>query len=392
MGIILFILTIIISVPVIVFTVEVLLSFLPQRKIILPNTVNRPTIVVLVPAHNESATIESTLININKQLKEDDRVLVVADNCTDDTADIAQENGAVVIERTDQEHVGKGYALDYGVRSLESCPPEVLIIIDADCCIDTNVLSLLADRAIDSNRPVQALNLMRYNNPSIKQRIAEFAWLVKNYVRPIGLHNIYMPCQLMGTGMAFPWHIISNANLATGSIVEDVKMGLEMAASGSAPLFCPDARVISTFPDSLSAEKSQRRRWEHGHLGTIVNEVPKGIIRSIKKMDLRLLVLILDLAVPPLALLTIILIGTFVSSLVYVAFEGISTLIYINLILLSLFLSSTLLAWYVWGRKVISFPDLLRVPFYVIKKIPLYISFLFKKEKSWVRTERNKKQ
>jgi len=391
-NIILLILTTIVSIPVIVFTAEVFLSFSPLRKIRTPNDENNPTVVVLVPAHNESGTIENTLTNINKQLKEGDHVLVVADNCADNTAEIARSHGAIVIERVDPENLGKGYALDYGVRYLEDNPPDVLIVIDADCYVDSGTLSLLANKAMGENKPVQALNLMSYNSPTTKQRVAEFAWLVKNYVRPRGLYNIGMPCQLMGTGMAFPWPVIASANMATGNIVEDVKMGLDMAAAGYAPIFCPDARVVSSFPDTLSAEHSQRKRWEHGHLSTILNEVPKGVVRSIKRINPRLLILILDLSVPPLALLTITLLGMFILSVVYMIFEGAPALVYFNLILLGLFFVSTFLAWYAWGRKVISFLDLLQIPLYIVKKIPLYALFLIKKESSWVRTDRNKKQ
>lgn len=391
MDTILFILTVIVAIPVSIFVLEVLLALLPQRKIVLPDNLVQPTIAVLVPAHNESGTIENTLLNISTQLTENDRLLVVADNCSDDTASIAKVHGAEVIERTDLERRGKGYALDYGVRHLEKAPPDVVIIIDADCQVEKGALTIIANNAIARNSPIQALYLMNYNNPTIKQRIAEFAWLVKNHVRPLGLSNIGLPCQLMGTGMAFPWQIIANAHLATGNIVEDVKMGLDMASKGHAPLFCPDARVSSTFPEVASAEQSQRKRWEHGHLGTIISEVPKGIIRSVRRFDLKFLALILDLAIPPLALLTMALLVVFFSSLVYVMFGGSPLLATINLISLCAFFIATLVAWYGWGRKAVTYIDLLSVPYYVAKKIPLYISFLIKREKSWVRTDRNEK-
>lgn len=391
MDIVLLILTVLVAIPVVIFTLEVLLALLPQQKMAISDSVARPTIAVLVPAHNESGTIENTLINISQQLTDNDRLLVVADNCSDDTAKIARAHGAEVIERINQNQRGKGYALDYGIRHLEKEPPQVVVIMDADCQLDEGTLALLANSAIARNRPVQALYLMHYNNPTIKQRIAEFAWLVKNYVRPRGLYNIGMPCQLMGTGMAFPWQVIASTNLASGNIVEDMKMGLDMATAGYPPLFCPDARVTSTFPDITSAEQSQRKRWEHGHLSTIVSEVPKGIIRSLRTLDIKLLTLILDLAVPPLALLTFVLLGIFFSSLVYSVVEGVFFLMYFNIILVASFLIAILVAWYGWGRRVISLSDLSRVPFYMVKKIPIYLSFLVKKEKSWVRTNRDKK-
>lgn len=58
---------------------------------------------------------------------------MVADNCTDDTARLASAAGAEVIERHDALLRGKGYALDFGVRHLAQQPPDVVIVVDADC-------------------------------------------------------------------------------------------------------------------------------------------------------------------------------------------------------------------------------------------------------------------
>ena len=76
-------------------------------------------------------------------------------------------------------------------------------------------------------------------NSAQRTRVREFAWRVKNWVRPLGLSSLGLPCQLMGTGMAFPWEVIADARLATGSLAEDLKLGLELAANGHPPVFCP---------------------------------------------------------------------------------------------------------------------------------------------------------
>jgi hypothetical protein len=59
----------------------------------------------------------------------------------------------------------------------------------------------------------------------LKSKVSEFAWCVKNLVRPLGYSNLGCPCQLMGTGMAFKWSTLSKADLANGNIVEDMKLG-----------------------------------------------------------------------------------------------------------------------------------------------------------------------
>ncbi len=259
-------------VPVSVLFVQVLAALPAYQPRAMPSG-RRPSVAVLVPAHNEALMIADTLRAIVPQLVAGDRLLVVADNCSDDTAKIAVAAGAEVIERFDSERRGKGYALDFGVRHLERNPPEVVLIIDADCAIDSGAIDRLARLCLETGRPVQALYLMHSpEGAGLKTRIAEFAWLVKNHVRALGFHRLGLPCQLMGTGMAFPWAAISTAALASGHIVEDLKLGIDLARAGTPALFCPEARVTSYFPATAEGIAGQRTRWEHGHLGVILSD------------------------------------------------------------------------------------------------------------------------
>jgi cellulose synthase/poly-beta-1,6-N-acetylglucosamine synthase-like glycosyltransferase len=297
-----------------------------------------------------------------------------------------------VVERTDVGRRGKGYALDFGVRHLAADPPEVLIIVDADCQVGEGSLDLLAKKSALAGRPVQALDLMQAaEGAGLKARVAAFAWLVKNWVRPLGWHRLGWPCQLMGTGMAFPWPLAETMQLANANIVEDMKLGIDLALAGRAPLFCPEALVTSEFPLADAAVKSQRTRWEHGHLSMILQEVPRLLGGALAKGDLRLLAMALDLAVPPLALLAMLLVGLWA-----VAGAGLATgwlgLGFLPFQLaslgLGLFAAAVLLAWLGWGRQVVSGIDLLSIPVYVLAKIPLYLKFWGKRQKEWVRTER----
>jgi glycosyltransferase involved in cell wall biosynthesis len=162
-----------------------------------------------------------------------------------------------VVERSNDRQRGKGYALDFGVRHLASAAPDVIIIVDADCQISDGFVERLATCCIDSGRPTQSLNLMRAPAGSgLKVQIAEFAWCVKNRVRPRGWARLGLPCQLMGTGMAFAWRDLPLIDLASGHIVEDLKMGLDFCRSGKPPLFCPDALVTSYFPRSERPDDS----------------------------------------------------------------------------------------------------------------------------------------
>ncbi|MEM7761229.1 MAG: glycosyltransferase family 2 protein, partial [Cyanobacteria bacterium P01_A01_bin.40] len=120
----------------------------------------QPTIAVIVPAHNEADGIQNLLTNLASQITEGDRVIVIADNCTDRTAEIAQEYGVEVIERKNRQLRGKGFALDHGMKFLELNPPDVVIIIDADCIVRKGSIHKLSRMAFSTGNPVQALYLI----------------------------------------------------------------------------------------------------------------------------------------------------------------------------------------------------------------------------------------
>lgn len=380
---------VILLIPVLVLFVQILLACLPKARI-KDISANNFNIAVLIPAHNESTGIIDTLNSIKPQLKPSDRLLVVADNCTDDTAEISTENGAEVIKRNDAENRGKGFALDFGVRYLAKNPPDIVVIIDADCLIQENALNHIAVCALGHDRPVQALYLMYAKGSDLKSKIAEFAWCVKNLVRPLGYAKLGLPCQLMGTGMAFAWDMIAKADLANGNIVEDMKLGIELCKSGKSPIFYADALVTSYFPLATDAQTGQRARWEHGHLAMILSEVPKLLVQGITKLDKSMLAMAFDLSVPPLALLVAVLFGYAAVTGIAVMLLDVSPLAFqLTLFAIVLLTLAVVLAWRGWGRKIITFSTLLTVPVYVVSKIPHYIKFMFNKQKTWNKTERD---
>jgi cellulose synthase/poly-beta-1,6-N-acetylglucosamine synthase-like glycosyltransferase len=379
----------VIVLPVLILFIQILLACLPVRARAAAQGA-RPRVAVLVPAHNESTVIDATLRTLRPQLLPADRLLVVADNCSDNTAALARLAGAEVVERRSVDQRGKGYALDFGVRHLADAAPDVLIIVDADCQVSEGFVERLAICCIDSQRPVQSLNLMRAPAGSgLKVQLAEFAWCVKNRARPQGWARLGLPCQLMGTGMAFAWRDLPLIDLASGHIVEDLKMGLDFCRSGKPPLFCPDALVTSYFPRSEEGLTTQRTRWEHGHLGVILGDTPKLFAESVGKRNGNLLAMTLDLLVPPLALLTLVLVAAFGLSWLIFLLTGALAPALIATAGVMILGTTVLLAWSQFGREIISFSTLMYAPFYALKKIPLYVGFLFKRQVEWVRSKRD---
>jgi len=377
-------------VPVSVLLIECTAALFPgQRTKSLPE-LPRPIVNVLVPAHNEAIVIGATLEKLLPQLRAQDRLVVIADNCDDETADIARAIGAKVLERQEPEHRGKGYALDYGLKFITQAPPEVVVVIDADSIVHPGAIDGLARLASATLRPVQATYLLTQSaNPEPKDAVSTLAFLVKNLVRPLGLNRLGLPCLLTGTGMAFPWSAIKTVSLASGNIVEDMQLGLDLAIAGYPPVFCSDAKVTGLLPQQQHAAKSQRTRWEHGHLQTLLTQVPQILRASVRQKRFALFALALDLCVPPLSLLVMIWVGAIGGALLagglgaswmpalLLAMEGF--LIFISIVG----------AWAKFGRTDLPMLTLLAVPLYVLWKIPLYFAFLVRPQTKWVRTERD---
>jgi cellulose synthase/poly-beta-1,6-N-acetylglucosamine synthase-like glycosyltransferase len=376
-------------IPATVLLVEIVAALIPGKAPGGENTA-RPKLAVLVPAHDEALVIGETLRNILGELSPQDRLLVVADNCTDTTAEIAEAHGAEVIRRADATRRGKSYALDFGIRHLSGAPPDVVIIVDADCRLDAGCLGTIGTRAFEIGRPVQAhYELLAPAGPANPGRaIAVFAAKVKNYLRPLGLYRLGLPCQLAGTGMAFPWNAFSKVDLKSGELTEDLVLGLDLARAGLAAEFRPDARVTSHFPISAEGTKTQRARWETGHLTTISRRVPALLAEALRTGNVPLLALTLDAAVPPLALQAIALLAVLVASLPAIAWGGPGAFAIIALAN-ALFGISIVLAWRSVGRDNITLMELIRTPTYVISKIPLYAQIFRGKRISWIRSKRD---
>jgi cellulose synthase/poly-beta-1,6-N-acetylglucosamine synthase-like glycosyltransferase len=385
----LLLIAILLLVPCMVILVQILFACTPS-KLSNVNLAEDKVIAVLIPAHNESVGIIATLNSIQSQLRPKDRMLVVADNCTDDTAEVAENNGAEVISRQDSKNRGKGYALDFGLKQLSHNPPDVVVIIDADCLLEANALNQLAANALHRARPVQALYLMYAKGSNLKSKITEFAWCVKNLVRPLGYANLGLPCQLMGTGMAFPWATILNADLANGNIVEDMKLGIDLSIAGTPPVFYLQSKVTSYFPIASEVQSGQKVRWEHGHLAMILAESPRLFIHGIMKRDINLLAMAFDLAVPPLALLVMLLFGyTSMTGAILMLYDVGHLAFQLTLFSLAILTGAIAIAWWGWGKSIISLSTLLLVPIYIILKIPHYVKFLFNRQKTWNKTERD---
>jgi cellulose synthase/poly-beta-1,6-N-acetylglucosamine synthase-like glycosyltransferase len=345
---------------------------------------------VLIPAHNEGAGILPTLRDAQAQLGPADRVLVVADNCSDDTADIARAAGVDVVVRHDPDRRGKGYALEFGVQHLAGDPPDVVVILDADCRLAEQALSHLSMNAMASGRPIQSLYLMHWREGEpTGTGVNLFAWRIKNWLRPLGQKLLGMPTQLFGTGMAFPFALLAGRDLGNSRLAEDTALGLALTVAGRPPLFISEARIHSYFPVSHAGTEQQRHRWEKGHLDNILELVPGALIKSLRDRNAPLAALAVDLAVPPLSLLVLITVACGVLGGVAFALGAAAATLAIPMFSALLLVFGTMLAWLAVGRDVLSVRRLLLLPLHPIGKVLFYNKIASGKSSStWVRTDR----
>lgn len=350
-----------------------------------------PRVAVLVPAHNESVHVLPTLACLQAQLGPADRLVVVADNCHDDTAALARQAGAEVVERQDGTLRGKGYALACGIEWLRADPPDVVLVIDADCMVSDHAVAAIAAECQRSRLPVQMLDLMQAGpQAGLKLRILEFAMLMKNLVRPLGTFRLGRACHLMGTGMAFPWPLIASARLADGHLAEDMKLGVALTKAGLPPRFLASVQVSSAFVQDSAAAKVQKSRWEHGHLATMQEELPGLLAATLRQRTPELLVLLLDLLIPPLALYLLLLAGLLPMLMVMAWYQS----AWIPAAMLGglgglAFMLSVGLSWLYFGRQLLSWRELLVTPLYAAWKLPVYVAFAVKRRSAWIRTRRS---
>lgn len=371
------------AIPALVLAAELTAAQFPAAR--LPDAGSIPSLAVIIPAHDESAGISATVDSVRKALPPGARLVVVADNCRDDTAARATAAGAELIEREDAARHGKSHALAFARDHLAQCPPDVVVVIDADCTVGGDGIARLAGAAQATGRPVQSAYLLRPRpDLGIIVALSGFAFLVRNLVRQRALAWLGAPALLTGSGMAFPWSSFAAAPLGTDDLAEDLAIAIALARRGIPPAFLGEVTTWSD-PASRAAAKGQRRRWEQGFLRVAAREIP-ALLGSGEAPLIRLG---LHLTVPPLVLLMIAEALT-LALLAGLAARGAAASPFAMLAaLLTWLVAMLLIAWARFGRAQVRGWQLLAIPIYMLWKLPLYIAALLRPERRWQRTDRD---
>jgi cellulose synthase/poly-beta-1,6-N-acetylglucosamine synthase-like glycosyltransferase len=230
----------------------------------------RKTFSIIVPAHNEKMVIGPLVDNLlaldyPKELYD---VFVIADNCTDSTAQIAQSHGANVYERFDTSQRGKGYALEWFFNKLYHLPKkyDAIVIFDADNLVDPQFLHHMNNRLCEGAKIVQGY--IDAKNPLDTWVTAAFAmsFWVSNRMLQLARYNLGFSNYLGGTGMAISVDLLKQIGWGATSLTEDLEFSLKALLSGYKTTYAYEAVVYDEKPLTFKQAWNQRKRWALGHV------------------------------------------------------------------------------------------------------------------------------
>jgi GT2 family glycosyltransferase len=345
---------------------------------------------VIVPAHDEEAGIGRTVAELRalEYPKDAFRIRVVADNCSDATADRARAAGAEVWARRDDLRRGKGHALQYAFeRSLAEGFADAVVVIDADTVASANLLRAFAARLASGASAVQADYRVGNADASWRTRLMSVAFTLFHQVRSLGRERLQLSCGLRGNGMCFARQLLLAVPHRAFSIVEDVEYGVQLGRAGVRVHFAHEASVLSDMVASERASRSQRQRWEGGRR-VLARQIGLALLaEALRKRSALLGDLAVDLLVPPLAQLGA-LIGAGVASaaIALAAGHGWALVPWCACaVMLAIYI---LRGWQLSGAGLGGLAALARAPIYLIWKVWLSVRQSGRARGEWVRTAR----
>jgi 1,2-diacylglycerol 3-beta-glucosyltransferase len=369
-------------------------------------------ILFLIPAHNEAALLPSTLANLRHldYPAELYAIHVVADNCYDNTAELARAGGAVVHERVDDTLKGKGCALQWLLKRVwaAEAPHDAVVVLDADSIVSPNFLRVMDAQLTVGAQAVQAYYAVRDPCSSPVVALRYIAMAMVNYLRPLGRMLLGGSAGLRGNGMLFRAELM-HQHQWTAHLTEDVEFHMSLIAAGERVLFSPDAVVWGEMPSTLGRATTQNERWERGRLEILRRYLPRLLhdgTRALGRGQWRRAYLnfdaLLEQLIPPFTVL--VGLSVFLSAAASLLFA------------LSFWLAPSALSWaavnillalfLVLGQSIylgvglhllrISkdiYKALLHAPAFILWKLVLYGRVLTgRQRKGWIRTARNEEK
>jgi cellulose synthase/poly-beta-1,6-N-acetylglucosamine synthase-like glycosyltransferase len=343
-------------------------------------------LAVVIPAHNESDNIAQTI----KSLLECDaphgqyQIYVIADNCTDDTAEKARQAGAEVLERQNEALRGKGYALDFAFKYLlEHTDIDALMVVDADTVVESNFIQVCEQMFMQGADGVQCRYTVNNPQASRRTRLLNVALLAFNVLRPRGRAFWNLSVGISGNGFGLSRKTLENVPYTASSIVEDLEYHIVLVKRYLKIQFIDNTTVRADMPVAQKGTNTQRARWEGGRLRMMREHIP-SLYQAAVSGHKRLIEPLLDLLLLPLAIHVLLL-----SLLLLIPF--LPTQIYALLALCIVFGHVFAALWIGHGTRD-DVLVLLTAPFYILWKLtvlPLTLKTATKNA-TWIRTDRDK--
>ena len=347
------------------------------------------SLVVVVPAHDEEGTIGRCVESLLacEPPRGGVRIVVVADNCTDETAAEAREAGAEVFVRDEPTRHGKGFALDFAFRRLvEDAAVDAVVVVDADTVVEPHMLRHFASMFGAGIPAVQCRYRVRNAQAGVFPMVSEVALTAFNVVRPRGRDRFGLSVGLAGNGFGLATRLLRAVPFQAGSIVEDMEYHLRLVRAGYKVAFLDTTTVRAEIPTRSSGARTQHARWEGGRLRMALTHGP-GMLRDVLRGRLRVIEPLLELMLLPLALHMALLVG---AAAMPGSAELLSPLRVAALCGMGVVLLHVLSAIWIGRLGLQGLVALSLVPFYAAWKL-VQIPAIWRasrRDAAWVRTER----
>ncbi|HET8706398.1 MAG TPA: glycosyltransferase family 2 protein [Pseudomonadales bacterium] len=336
---------------------------------------------IVIPAHNESVNIVSTLTHLKQCFpnKGGCDIFVIADNCADDTADKAHASGVNVFVRNDLQNRGKGFALDYAFRRLLENDYDAFIVIDADIRVEPNLLVEFEKYFSHGADGVQCRYRLSNAQVSTRVRLMDIAFTAFNLVRTLGRENWGCSVGILGTGFGVSRQSLLTVPYDARSVVEDLEHHINMVRVGQRVRFVNNTTIWSDAPTDDGASAGQRARWEGGRFRMMREMIPK-LATQVLAGQWRLLEPLFELLLLPLAFHVVLLVACLLHP----------WLTSYALLALAVVVWHVLTAVRFTGRGWSDVLALCAAPFYIFWKLSLAKVLMrgAKKNAEWVRTKR----
>ena len=229
--------------------------------------------MAIIPAHNEEAVIGNLIESLKKQNYNKDLydIYVIADNCTDDTARVAKEAGAIVYKRFDETKKTKGYALNWFLQQKikEDAPYDAFFIFDADNIVHPDFIKNMNKKLCQGEDVVQGYRDIKNPTDSwITAGYALFYWTMHRFYH-LARYNLGLSPLLNGTGFMVKFDVVKPQGWDTVTLTEDIEFSLKRIIKGKKLGWATDAICYDEQPVGFKQSWSQRSRWTVGHMQCI---------------------------------------------------------------------------------------------------------------------------